>query len=437
MPPSLPLRNYLKSGTGGFPRISLRALVPIFWFMIEARVGRFEKDKPILKLKVVVLKLVFLIILTVSSCTNYDVEKSSGQILHLLNIDNRTPIDSVLSRVASHFDIPGITAIVTNQDTLMEASAFGVANTASGIPLTLDHCFDINSISKSFCTLMIMQLVEENTLGLEDQLADLFPEIAETIHSDYRMVTVKDFIKHQSGLSRNGRHLSKSTRPHFTGNLKEQREQFTHWILNNESNNTVGEFSYSNAGYVIVGAIIEKVTDSIFEDEIKRRVFRPLDLTSPGFGWPVENAEKYAYGHSREWQKVNPVRYAPWYLYQMGNPAGGIHMSSYDLAAYSREQLSGLSGNSILLSQNGFETMHKVEGFCGLGWFNSVFPSFPGTEAGGTDDGYRSEIFISTELNISITVLTNINDQNDWLACKTIELALLRKYREYEHQSGS
>ena len=63
-----------------------------------------------------------------------------------------------------------------------------------------------------------------------------------------------------------------------------------------------------------------------------------------------------------------------------------------------------------------------------MGWYESVFSSYAGTEAGGTDDGYRSEIFISEDDSIGITVLTNINDRNDWIACKTIELALLRKY---------
>ncbi len=123
-----------------------------------------------------------------------------------------------------------------------------------------------------------------------------------------------------------------------------------------------------------------------------------------------------------------PVRYADWYLYGLANPAGGIHMSINDLSVYTREHLLGLNGKSKLLQRESFEIMHKIDGVCGLGWYNSVFPTYKGSEVGGTDDGYRSEIFISTQKDIGVTILTNINDRNDWIACKTIELAMLRKY---------
>ena len=75
-----------------------------------------------------------------------------------------------------------------------------------------------------------------------------------------------------------------------------------------------------------------------------------------------------------------------------------------------------------------FERMHSIDGLSGLGWYSSVFPSFPGTEVGGVDDGYLSEAFISKTDDIGIVILTNINDENAWMACKAVELALLNKY---------
>ncbi|RLD25471.1 MAG: hypothetical protein DRI75_13305 [Bacteroidetes bacterium] len=362
------------------------------------------------------------------SCSDNDYEKRANALLIELNINEQTPIDSILCKVAEHFDIPGITATVTNQDSIIEKSVYGVINSRFDELLTFEKCFDIYSISKSFSALIIMQLVEEGFLNLDDELNTIFPELSKNIHKDYKAATLEDLLTHQSGLSRNGRHINETIRPIFKGTLMDRREQFTLWILDQKSNNTMGEFNYSNAGFVIVGAVIEKVTGNSFENEIQDRIFSPLKMKSGGFGWPVENAGDFAYGHIRDNRKVVPVRYADWYLYGLANPAGGIHMSINDLSVYTREHLLGLKGKSKLLKRESFEIMHKIEGVCGLGWYNSVFPTYKGSEVGGTDDGYRSEIFISTQKNIGVTILTNINDRNDWIACKTIKLAMLRKY---------
>jgi CubicO group peptidase (beta-lactamase class C family) len=397
----------------------------------------FEKELDSSKIKIMYhiynskmfLFLYIPLLMLFTSCpTSGDVEKKAAKILANLKIDSAMSIDSILTKVANHYDLPGITATVTRLDSLIEVGIYGVSNTRSGDQLSSDKCFDINSISKAFSTLIIMQLKEENRLSLQDKLTSIFPELVNTIHDDYNVVTINDFLKHQSGMSRNARHIAKSHRPTFTGTLKERREQFTLWILQQESNKTVGEFSYSNAGFVIVGAIIERVTGNLFEVEVQQRIFDPLGMKSAGFGWPVENANEYTYGHLRNNNRAEPVRYADWYLYGLENPSGGIHLSITDLTKFTREHMLGLMGRSKLLSQNGFISMHKIEDLCGLGWYESIFKSYPGTEVGGTDDGYRSEIFISKENHVGITVLTNINDMNDWIACKVVELALLNKH---------
>lgn len=368
-----------------------------------------------------------------ASCSNsFNVEKEAEKILLKLGIDNQTSMNSILEKVGKYYDLPGITATVTNLDSLIEFGVYGVSNNKSGDLLTSDKSFDINSISKAFSTLIIMQLKEEKRLTLNTKLTEIFPELINTIHNDYKDVTINDILKHQSGMSRNGRHIDASLRPTFEGTLREKREQFTLWILQQESNKTFCEFSYSNAGFVIIGAIIERITGNSYESEAHQRIFTPLKMKSAGFGWPVENANEYTYGHLRNESRANPVRYANWYLYGLANSAGGIHLSIMDLTKFTKEQLLGLNGRSTLLSKNGFIAMHEIKGLCGLGWYNSVIDSYPGTEVGGRDDGYRSEIFISDEHNIGITILTNINDQNDWFACKVIELALLKKYIPYK-----
>jgi len=374
------------------------------------------------------IKILCIISLFLISCSRSNFEDIANDILIELNITEQTSLDSVAIKMAQHFEIPGVAIAITNQDSIIDYVVYGSANSRTNKPLIQESCFDINSISKSFSTLIIMQLVEEGLITIDQDLVSIFPELKGSLHEDYKDVTVKDFIKHQSGLSRNGRHISASLRPSFEGTLTEKREKFTLWILQQETDTNKGEFSYSNAGYVVVGAIIERITRNSYENEITERIFKPLGLKSAGFGWPVENSIEYTYGHKRYNGSVNPVRYADWYLYQIENPAGGIHMSIIDISTYTMEHLKGLTGRSKLLRIENFKLLHKIDGECGLGWYNSLLPSFRGSEVGGTDDGYRSEIFITTQKDIGISILINLNDKNDWIVMKTIELAILRRY---------
>jgi len=374
------------------------------------------------------IKIFGVITLFLISCSSTNYEDIANDILIELNITKQTSLDSIVIKVAQHFEVPGVAVAITDQDSIIDYVVYGSSNSRTNEPLSQESCFDINSISKSFSTLIIMQLVEEGLLTLDKYLVSIFPELKGSIHADYKDVTVRDFIKHQSGLSRNGRHISTSLRPSFEGTLKEKREQFTLWILRHKAETKKGEYSYSNAGFVVVGAVIERITGNSYENEIAERIFKPLGLKSAGFGWPVENTIESTYGHLRENGSVVPVRYADWYLYGIANPAGGIHMSITDISTYTREHLKGLSGKSKLLTIENFKLMHKIDGACGLGWYNSLLPSYPGSEVGGTDDGYRSEIFLPAQKDIGISILMNLNHRNEWLVGKAIELAILKRY---------
>jgi len=273
-----------------------------------------------------------------------------------------------------------------------------------------------------------MQLVEEGSLSLDDKLTTIFPEFYEKIHEEYQDVKVIDFVKHRSGLSRNGDHLIDVEKPILRGSLVNKRFEYTRWILRQESNKSAGAYVYSNSGYIVLGAVIEQLTRKSYERNVLERIYFPLSLYSSGFGWPVDFKQDYTYGHMRNEEGAFPVRFAMTYLDRIEYSSGGVHLSNRDLTTYAREHLLGLNGRSQLLSKEGFEKTHEIEESCGMGWYASVFDSYPGTEVGGVGDGYISEVFISGTEDLCIVVLANINDENSWIACKVIELALLNQY---------
>lgn len=369
-----------------------------------------------------------LYILLTSSCAEKDVESQVERTLADLEIDSSTSVDTIVSTIGTHYEIPGLAALVSSQESVLATGVYGTIDTRTNEPLTKDKIFDINSISKSVTTLIIMQLVEEGSLSLEDEITTIFPEFEEKIHEGYKSVKVIDFIKHGSGLRSDEYYVNSEDRPTLRGSLPDKRYQYTVWVLQQEPIEGIGSYNFSNSNYIILGTIIEKITEKVYENNVLERIYFPLSLYSSGFGWPVDYKLEYTYGHMRIDGEITPVKHKYNYYTRVGNPSGGIHLSPRDLMTYTREHMLGLNGRSLLLSQEGFQQMHRIEDASGLGWYASVFDSYTGTEIGGIGDGYLTEIFISDTEDIGIVVLANFNDENTWLACKAVELALLKKY---------
>jgi CubicO group peptidase (beta-lactamase class C family) len=334
----------------------------------------------------------------------------------------------VLETRRDQFSLPGIAAAVVSPSDVLAESAVGDADSERGIELGLHHRFDINSVTKSFTALVIAQLAEEGLLGYDQPVVEVFPGLAE--HADYEDLTIDELLRHTSGLSRNGEHIAASERPALAGTMVENRARFARWVLQHPAGAKRGEYSYSSAGYIILGAIIEQTTGRSWESEISERIFEPLEVTSGSFGWLGGELSEYAIGHSRLSGGGFEQRRGPddWYLYGTSFPMGGIHLSTRDFAAYARHHLQGLAGRVESLSASSFNGLHRVEGIYGRGWFSSEFDSFRGSVHDGSDDGYYSKIFVSEDLDLGIVVLTNIDDENAWRACNVVTYLLLKKY---------
>jgi CubicO group peptidase (beta-lactamase class C family) len=375
--------------------------------------------------------LVYVLFLAIPSCDWKDsLESDLDEALRTLDISAHTDIDSIISVTRDAYVLPGVAAGVVSKDSILGMSVCGMSNSSENRKLSFDDSFDLNSVTKSFTAYVVAELLEEEKLSLGNSIVDIFPSLEAAIHPDYRNVVLDDVLRHKAGFSRNGEHIQEQLRPEFTGTLPQKRSQFSKWLLQNESDVSQGTFQYSNAGYVVVGSVIEEVTGNSWESEVTSRLLKPLELTSAGFGWPVNNARNHAHGHAR----LDGSSYAPryhdtsWYLHRLAFPGGGLHMSIKDLAKYAQFQLQGLDGRSARLSQNGFKQMHQADGSYGLGWFPSEFESYGGSVHDGSDDGYYSKIFVSNTHDIAVVVLTNIDDSKAWKACNIITLALLQRY---------
>jgi CubicO group peptidase (beta-lactamase class C family) len=357
-------------------------------------------------------------------------EEEMKTLVAELALPSDASLERALATVRNHFSLPGVAAAVVSPTEVLAESAVGYADSEEGVELGLHHRFDINSVTKSFTALLIAHLAEEGLLDYEQSVVELFPDLSGRVHADYAGLTIDELLRHTAGLSRNGEHIAARERPALRGSIMEDRARFTHWVLQHPAGAKRGEYSYSNAGYIILGAVIEKVTGRSWESEITERIFEPLSITSGSFGWLSDDATKYAIGHTRLSGGGIAQRrgHDDWYLYGTGFPMGGINLSIRDFATYAQYHLNGLAGRVERLSEPSFRGLHRVKGLYGRGWFASEFPGFSGSVHDGSDDGYYSKIFVSEESNLGVVVLTNVDDENAWRACNVVSYWLLKKY---------
>ena len=87
-------------------------------------------------------------------------------------------LDAGLRGAVERKDVPGVVALVTDRERVLYQSAFGVADVATGRPLTADALFRIASMTKAVTSLALMQLIEQGRLGLDDPAEKYLPELA-------------------------------------------------------------------------------------------------------------------------------------------------------------------------------------------------------------------------------------------------------------------
>lgn len=249
--------------------------------------------------------------------------------------DWKAKLDQYLDRQSAVDQFSGVVLVVSDEKPLY-AKAFGYADKSAGLPNTMQTKFNYASIGKMFTAVAIAQLVEKNLLSFEDSLNGLLPQFdsPSAIH-----ITVGDLLTHQSGL------------PDFF-------EQIDHFKSAMASDNMLTEFlpvlarlpvnflprerfEYSNSNYMVLGAIIEQLSNQRYEDYIREHVFVPAGMVHTSFHTDAATAKGYT--ELGEDGKLTPgVRRENSFMgASKGSAAGGGVTTAGDLASFVKAMQNG------------------------------------------------------------------------------------------------
>lgn len=170
-----------------------------------------------------------------------------------------------------NLDIFSGTVLVATDGIPIYEKPFGLSNRENNTPITLNTKFLIGSMNKTFTQVVILQLINEDRLRYSDRLIDFMNGFTQELVEN---ITIEHLLNHKSGFGDYHNELYWKL-PHEKKNIN----GIVELIKNAELNFPPGsEQEYSNSGYILLGAIIEKVTGKSYAQNVRERIVNPLRL---------------------------------------------------------------------------------------------------------------------------------------------------------------
>jgi D-alanyl-D-alanine carboxypeptidase len=241
---------------------------------------------------------------------------------------------------------PGVIAVVQRGER-REVHAFGVANLKSERPMRADDRMRIASAAKAFSGAVALSLVDEGTLSLDDtigeRLSDLPEDFPEDFPGGWSDVTLRQLLNHTSGLP--DLLESEAFREALVKRLRHPDPPakllaYAYGLNGGEPLFEPGtEYRYSNTDNIAVALMVEDATGDAYEDQLKRRVYRPLGLKSTSLPVGPELQKPYIHGYDLSEQPpedVSELIAAGWSW-----ASGGVVSTPSDLNAFIRGYVGG------------------------------------------------------------------------------------------------
>ena len=313
--------------------------------------------------------------------------------------DFKARADAILAE-AYAADGPGAVAVVYDHGVPVYAAGRGLADVANGVKLTPKTTMRLGSITKQFTAAVIMQLVEEGKLSLDDPLSKFIPDYPKP-GAD---ATVRQLLNHTSGIQSYtgipGFMKDRSAKAHSTAELvaafrdaPSTFERGTQW-------------AYNNSGYVLLGAIIEKLTARPWHEAIDMRIARPLHLTSLRYGGLPNGEAGAAKGYRVEDDKAVPAR--PLDM-SVPHAAGALVANAEDLARWAEALHHGKvvkPASYALMTAPTTLPGGKVEPY-GFGLIPGTLRGHPTVSHDGGIFGFSTDSRYLTKDGIFVAVLAN------------------------------
>ena len=242
-------------------------------------------------------------------------------------------VDSMARAYMAEKGPASMSVAISRGSEMLIQSAWGVADITTGRPATVGSVYKIGSVSKQFTAVLLLKRVERGKLALTDSLGEY---LTTGLRPEWRPLIIEQLLNHTAGMQND---LKREGRPEE----EVSTETMIAWAARDTMSSAPGvKYAYSNVGYLLLGALVEKLYGKPYGVALQEEIARPLGLktlgwcTEPGKDTPVVTGHQYlgpgklevsAYAHPSK---------------SLG--AGGLCSSAGDLAAWNQ----ALHGGRVL-----------------------------------------------------------------------------------------
>lgn len=330
-------------------------------------------------------------------------------------------LDSVVERVRTEFNVPGIAVGIVKDGKVVLAKGYGVRKLGETAPVTPRTLFGIASNTKAFTSAALAILVDEGKLKWDDRVVDRLPGFQMSDAYVTREMRIRDLLCHRSGLALGAGDLMFFPTSNLSADEILYRMRYVPLSTSFRS-----AYAYDNILYNVAGAVIKQVSGRTWAQFIQERFFAPLGMSGSKTSISaVAPGDDVIAPHAMDEGKLRPV-----VATQLDNnaPAGAIVSSVEDMSKWVIALLNqgDLGGGKRLFSERQARELWAPATILPIGDYPPMLaelkPHFSDYALGETLRDYRGHLIVShtgglqgmvtkvtmlPELKLGVIVLTN------------------------------
>ena len=235
---------------------------------------------------------------------------------------NTAQLDAIVDGAVSNASTPGIALCIWHNGAEIYSRYHGAANLETNTPVGADSVFRVGSLTKQFAGALILKLVALGKLALIDPAHKFLPFLANAAP-----FSVLELLNHTAGVrDSDDDGAGAASQIALAQRIAKQQPLFdfapgTAWL-------------YSNANYILIGAIIEKVTGMALATAAKIYLFAPLALHSCAFDTPTELVKQRVNGYSSTEVASAPFQNADYLNVALAGAAGAMRANALALCRW-------------------------------------------------------------------------------------------------------
>jgi len=290
---------------------------------------------------------------------------------------------------------------VVRSGKLIVDDAYGMADLNRHVAATPQTQFEIGSVTKQFTAAAILQLKEKGELNLTDPLGKYVPE-----YTQGKDITLEQLLWQVSGVPN---YTEVNHFQHIAGSTPGGVDPALALIAKKPLDFKPGtRFEYSNTNYILLGAVVARVSHTPWETYIRRNIFERAGMSHSGFIQDEPRLPDTATGYARAKNgklQVAPPLHGPW-----AGAAGGIVSTVADMAKWDAAFFDGrvISAQDVALATTAHRLSSGKSTGYGFGWFVDKKAGQPEIAHSGGTFGFASENEYFPTLHEFVIVLTNV-----------------------------